>query len=200
MKQIKLVNLEAVTEEEAAEYSRREAARAIVFDENNSIALLHATKNGYFKLPGGGIEKGEDTMTALKRECREEIGCDIEVIKELGVIREYRKKYKLNQISYCFIAKVIGSKGIPHLMEDEIAEGFEVVWMPIAEAKTKVAQGLQDMYEAPYMISRDLAFIEEAMYQQCVGCGTKLEQLQQEWACNLLCNYDWTVIDFHGLM
>ena len=90
---IKLINVENVSEEEAAKYKTREAARAIVFDDDNLIALLHATKNFYYKLPGGGIEAGETKEDALKRECKEEIGCNVEIIKELGSTVEYRKKH-----------------------------------------------------------------------------------------------------------
>ena len=74
MNQIKLINLENVSEEELKEYWVRKTARAIVFDEQNFVALIHATKNFYYKLPGGGIETGETKEDALKRECLEEIG------------------------------------------------------------------------------------------------------------------------------
>lgn len=80
MKQLALINPENSTEEEVKTYQVREAARAIVLDENNMIALLHVSRDGYYKLPGGGIEDSEDPVDALKRECREEIGCEIEVI------------------------------------------------------------------------------------------------------------------------
>ncbi len=39
----------------------RGAARAIIFNSKKEILLQHATKYGYYKLPGGGIGKGEDT-------------------------------------------------------------------------------------------------------------------------------------------
>ena len=163
MNQIALINPENVTEEEVQNYKIREASRAVVFDNENKVALLHATKYNYFKLPGGGIENVENPEAALKRECLEEIGCNIEIIKELGTILEYRKKFNIKQISYCYTAKVVGEKGNPQLMQDEIEEGFQTVWLPIEVALNKVSNGKREIYEAQYMISRDTIILEKSM-------------------------------------
>ena len=164
MKLIKLINLENTTEQEAGTFSVREAARAIVFDTDNLVALLHSTKYEYYKLPGGGVEPGEDYETALKRECVEEIGCQIEVLKELGKIIEYRKKYNLKQTSYCYVAKVVGEKGIAELTPEEMDDAFETVWLPLEEAIQKVKNNNNSaIYNVPYMVTRDTAFLEEAL-------------------------------------
>ena len=73
----------------------REAARAVVFDFENKVALLHVKKHAYHKLPGGGLEEGEDIKTALEREMMEEIGCQVEVQNEIGEIIEYRNQHDL---------------------------------------------------------------------------------------------------------
>lgn len=160
MKEITLINLENVLDEEVLNYKTREASRAVVFDNEGKVALLHATKFNYYKLPGGGIENSESPEIALKRECLEEIGCNVEIIKDLGVILELRKKYSLKNKSYCYIAKVIGEKGNPQLMPDEIEEGFQTVWLSIEEALDKVKSGKKEVYEAQYMIARDTMIIE----------------------------------------
>jgi 8-oxo-dGTP diphosphatase len=166
MKQIAFINPENVTEAEAAGYKVRKAARAIVFDDSGQVALLHATKTYYFKLPGGGMENGEDEETALKRECKEEIGCDIKIIEALGSTLEYRKKYGLKQTSYCFFAEVVGKKGIPHLEQDEINEGFEAVWLPLADALKKVRESKPTVYEGLFMVPRDIALLEAAVKEK----------------------------------
>jgi 8-oxo-dGTP diphosphatase len=161
MKLLKLINLENTSEQEANTFFLREAARAIVFDADNLVALLHSKKYNYYKLPGGGVEKGEDYETALKRECLEEIGCNVQILNELGMIIEYRKKYSLKQTSYCYTAKVIGEKGLSELTEDEIKEEFETVWMPLKEAIQKVKDNNNSsVYEVPYMVNRDTTFLE----------------------------------------
>lgn len=72
------------------EYKIRRAARAVIFDESGKMALLHVTKDGYHKIPGGGVEDGEDIKEALCREALEEAGCSIEITNELGLILKDR--------------------------------------------------------------------------------------------------------------
>lgn len=163
MKLIKIINPENVSEDEVKNYRTREAGRAVVFDEENNLALLRVSKENYYKLPGGGIEEGEDKMIALYRECQEEIGCDIEVIKELGFIVEYRKIFTLKQTSHCFLAKVKGLKGKPDFTDSEKEKGFEVVWLPYGEALKVLNESKASSIEGgSYIVPRDIAFVEEA--------------------------------------
>lgn len=144
-------------------YQERGAARAVVFDKDKNIALLHVTKLHYHKLPGGGIEKGESVEDALKRELSEEIGCSAQSIRELGIVEEFRNKFSLHQLSYCFFAELEGEKGTPHLEQGEIDDGFETVWLSIKDA-IKILEGESGVedYEAKFVQKRDLAFLRQA--------------------------------------
>jgi 8-oxo-dGTP pyrophosphatase MutT (NUDIX family) len=145
------------------EYKERRAARVIVFDKDNNIALLHATRDNYHKLPGGGVEEGEDIMSALRREVIEEIGCEITNTKELGVVEEFRNQHSFHQISNCFIAELSGEKGKPKLTQSEIDEGFEPIWLSLDEAiKIIDSEDMKKFYRAQFMIARDLVFLKEA--------------------------------------
>ena len=101
------------TESFTVPYTLRKAARAIIFNTKRDIAFMHVVKEHYHKLPGGGVEEGEDIHIALKREALEEAGSQIEIGKGLGVIIEYRNQIKLLQISYCFVANVVGDIQAP---------------------------------------------------------------------------------------
>lgn len=162
MKELAIINPENVSEEEALSYRVREAARAVVFDANGKIALLHVTKKNYYKLPGGGLDEGEDVMTALRRECQEEIGCDVEVIGEIGSIIEYRKIFTLKQTSYCYVAKVVGEKGAPSFTGSEVEDGFKEVWLSYDDAERALAGSRATDYEgSAYIVQRDAILLKE---------------------------------------
>ncbi len=142
---------------------KREASRAVVFDAEGKVALLHVTKKNYHKLPGGGIDEGESIEAALERELLEEIGCKVGSVKELGVVEEFRGKFDLHQTSCCFVSDVLGEKGTAHLEQGEIDDGFEQIWMPLEEAiKTLESERTVEDYEGKFIVLRDVTFLKEA--------------------------------------
>ena len=90
--------------------SIRNSVKAIIID--NDKILLTKSKDDlgiFYLLPGGGQEKFEDIHEALRRECYEEISCDIE-IKDIRFVRDYIGKRhefmqwdnETHQIEYMF--------------------------------------------------------------------------------------------------
>ena len=139
----------------------REASRAVLFDENGLIPLLFVSKRKYHKLPGGGIDEGEDKLKALVRECLEEAGSEIEVLGEIGKIVEFRSKINLKQTSYCYHGNII-SKGKPKFTGSELKGGFELIWVTLEDAISKIRNDKPDDYGEEFMKKRDLAFLEKA--------------------------------------
>lgn len=144
-------------------YKERKAARAVVFDKLGKVAFLSLSKKDYYKIPGGGFENNEDCIQALRREVLEEAGCNIKNIKKLGIIEEYRNKFLLHQISYCFIADLDGKKGMPNFTEKEKKNGFGLVWVKLDEAiKTMEKLETSKDYQGRFVQIRDLSFLKEA--------------------------------------
>ncbi|MFH1030206.1 MAG: NUDIX domain-containing protein [bacterium] len=143
------------------EYKIRRAARAVIFDEDGNVALLYVTKDGYHKIPGGGIEEGESIKEALHREALEEAGCEIEITDELGLILEDRTQKNIFQINYCFIAKT-KTIGEPNFTEKEKANGFKLEWLPIDEAIAIAEKDKPKKYMAKFMRYRDLIYLKKA--------------------------------------
>jgi ADP-ribose pyrophosphatase YjhB (NUDIX family) len=142
--------------------NNRQASRAVVFDGENNIAILKVSKLNYHKLPGGGVEGSEDLIDALRREVLEEIGCEISVLGELGEITEYRGKFDLKQDSFCYLAKLEGEKGRPNYTEEEIRDGFQIVWVSLDKAIEILKNDQPINYEGKFIQMRDLCFLEEA--------------------------------------
>lgn len=140
----------------------REASRAILFDEKGLTPLLFVKKHAYHKLPGGGIDDEESKIEALIRECLEEVGSEIEVDGEVGKIIEFRLKWNLKQISYCYYGKVI-SKGNPDFTKKELNQGFEIIWVPLETAILKVENDKPKNYEGSFIQKRDLIFLKKAL-------------------------------------
>jgi 8-oxo-dGTP diphosphatase len=150
-----------------AGFYHRKAARAVVSDANGAVALLHVSQHGYYKLPGGGLEDGEDMALALERELKEEIGCVAEITAELGEIVEHRDYWEMVQTSYCFTATVVGAKGLPELTEEELQDGFEVMWAKDLQAALALAESVQsDDIGILFMQRRDVMFLRAALALQ----------------------------------
>lgn len=105
----------------------RRAARAVLQDTVGQIAVMYFTSTGSYKLPGGGIDEGEEILNALAREIQEETGYTIDSPKELCVIEENRYICGMHQISYCFTARAKDFVGTQRT-EKEVREGMELRW------------------------------------------------------------------------
>ena len=141
----------------------RKAARAIIFNGDNKIALLYASRDGYHKLPGGGIEGQESWQEALEREALEEVGCQIKIRPiEIGVIEEVRQSHAMHQLSYCGIADACGEPFEPQLTADEISDGISPKWASLDEAINLLESDKPQGYVGHFIKARDLAFLREA--------------------------------------
>jgi 8-oxo-dGTP diphosphatase len=66
-----------------------------VIVKNGSILLLHRKKADWYELPGGAVNDGETPEDAAKREVKEELLCDVDIVRKIGV-----KDFEENGIIY----------------------------------------------------------------------------------------------------
>ena len=64
-----------------------------------SRRLAEAERGGQWEFPGGKVEPGEDEPAALRREIREELGCELRVG---GLIARHRHRYPDLEVELAF--------------------------------------------------------------------------------------------------
>ena len=147
--------------------SRRDSARAIIRVGTDKLALVYATKLGYYKFPGGGIHQDEDKIEALIREVQEEVGLVVipSSVKEYGVVHRFQKSgikpetiFVQDNFYYeCQVEKTEDSlKIINQTLDDyEDKAGFELRIVSIKEAmETNLKYSDTDDFNIA-MIARD---------------------------------------------
>lgn len=140
------------------------SVRGIVMREGR--LAMQCSKDGEYKIPGGGMESGESERQALIREIREETGLYVleEAITELGEIVELRrdifdpaKKYICHSLFYyCRVEK--GRQDALKLTTSEVAKGYELKWATPQEIYQR-----NILIEKDPWIIRDTAFVKMLM-------------------------------------
>lgn len=103
----------------------REIVRAIVYDDEGYFYFVHAERDDDFgkcsiiETSGGGVEKGEELISAICRELREELGVEVEVVCKIGVVEDYYNLIHRHNINNYFLCRVI-SFGEKNMTDDEI--------------------------------------------------------------------------------
>ncbi len=151
-------------DKDITKFVERDGARAVLVDKDWRVALIDATKRGYYKLPGGGIEDGELIEEALHREVLEEAGYEIELISPLGYTFETRHKFEQFNKSYAWLARATKEVG-RNLMEDEIEDGFELKWFDTIDDAIAAIEGVDTsdkVYQAHFFTVREAAILKAA--------------------------------------
>ena len=118
----------------------RPAARAIIIQNEKLLCVKMRDHTGeFFVFPGGGQQHGESAHQALKRECLEELGVEVE-IHELMVARDYigsNHEYKELHPEFhaleLFFRCSVPAGFSPRNGHSPDTQQVEVVWVPLEE-------------------------------------------------------------------
>ncbi len=95
-------------------YSGRTATAIVPLPPDKILLIKRNTLpfRGYWALPGGRAEPGENVEQTIVREVKEETGLNVEVVMKIG---EYHERGIESSVEYdyypaCFLVKVIGGE------------------------------------------------------------------------------------------
>lgn len=162
MKLIKEVNDAVLLGKEGmSARSPRLAARAILRRLDGKYALMYTEKFDLYSLPGGGVEKGEKLIDALKREVLEETGCSCDKIRALGYVYENRACHDFTQKSFYFAVKTEKPIEKNQLTAKEKAVNIKLMWVPYNVLVKKITEPIHNTEQKKYIQARDKAALEE---------------------------------------
>lgn len=150
----------------------RPSARGVIFEEDK-IALVYSNKEKYYKFPGGGINQGEDKITALCREVKEEVGLIVipESIKEFGsVLRRQKSNYTpatiFEQENFYYFCKVEMQRVEQKLDAYEADAEFVLEFVSLEKAIEVNSEYHSDNYFDEIMIMRERMVLERIKEQR----------------------------------
>ena len=103
----------------------REIVRAIAVDGAGRYYFVRAERDDEFgaatliETSGGGVEPGENLSEAIRRELREELGAEVDILGRIGVVSDYYNLIHRHNVNHYFLCRV-RSFGDRHLTEDEV--------------------------------------------------------------------------------
>lgn len=117
-------------------YRERPGAYAVILD-GDDLLVTYEESEREFQLPGGGLDPGEGAVPALLRECIEETGWRIRVLRRLGAFQRYvyMPNYGMwaHKTCHIYLARPVRRVGPP------TEAGHAAVWMPVATALGKLS-------------------------------------------------------------
>lgn len=116
------------------------SAGAFIINSKGEVLLCKRSKNarnekGKWEAPGGQVHFGETREQAIKREIKEELGVEIQIIRVLNIADEILKKDRQHWLPTTFLVKI--KKGIPKIMEPEKCD--KIGWFSLNKIPKKIS-------------------------------------------------------------
>ncbi len=94
--------------------------------KEGKLLLLWKNKHSHYEFPGGKVNPGENLEDAARRETKEEIACDVEIMRYDGY-KQFTIEGRIFQ-SHKFLAAIVQGQE-PRIMEPNTFR--DIFWLPI---------------------------------------------------------------------
>ena len=105
---------------------------AVIIEDGKILLIKRGNEpsKGKWSIPGGIVKVGEELVTALRREVKEEVGLDIDVgdvacVSEEIIVEDGRVRF--HYVIIDFFAKVVGGELRPN------SDALDAMWVPLEE-------------------------------------------------------------------
>ena len=134
-----------------------------ILEHNNKYLAVNMNDNGFYCLPGGHVELGEDTDTAVLREMQEELGYPVKIKRMVAFSQNFfeGKGKKFHEIGVYYIVNAVDEKQVN--TNDYIREELDKGMVQHLEFKWFTKQELKQIDFRPKFIAdcldkRDVVF------------------------------------------
>lgn len=134
-----------------------------ILEHNNKYLAVNMNDNGFYCLPGGHVELGEDTDTAVLREMQEELGYQVKIKRMVAFSQNFfeGKGKKFHEIGVYYIVNAVDEKQVN--TNDYIREELDKGVVQHLEFKWFTKQELKQIDFRPKFIAdcldkRDIVF------------------------------------------
>ena len=136
---------------------KRIAVRGVI-KRGDKYAMIHSSKYGEYKFPGGGMKDGEKLIDTLSREVMEETGLKVKLssVKYIGRTEEIRKGEISDvffMVSHYFECQVMKEIGQQNLDDYEKEYGYKLEYVSLSHA-IKCNEAIKDISNIPW-VERD---------------------------------------------
>lgn len=146
----------------------RYGGRGIVQRDDGKIAVFYERERNHYKLPGGGVEGEETPEQAFEREVAEEVGCLVQNVEQIGIVKEERSQSNFEQYSSIFYSKLKIDLHKLNATKEEQEAGAEMMWKTPQEAYDLISGCLTELiipdyeklYHSKFMVMRDIKIME----------------------------------------
>ena len=112
---------------------------AVILNEEEEVLLLlrkNGPEAGYWTIPGGAVEWFETCHDAIKRECREELGLEIEVDRLLAVVDHIVKEDRTHWVSMEYLVRVEAG----FATNRETKENEDLKWFSLSALPARITE------------------------------------------------------------
>ena len=105
---------------------------------NNKVLVHHNLKHGHYALVGGRVKIGESSFDTMKREIKEELGKNIEIIEYISTIENFfnAKDTKYHEIMFLYRIEFINEEDrkIEHTLKSmEGDDSLSYEWLDLSK-------------------------------------------------------------------